>query len=302
MIDYVELRKSKRIDLVAAAPLPTPLTLYIEPTSRCNLSCDFCPQSLPEFGPRVDMDMDLYRRLITEAAGMNLKSLKLYFFGEPFLHPNIAEMMTLATSICIRVEITTNGMLLTERNCQALLESGVHYLRVSIYPDARPLLVLTGVRRLWEAREVLGWKLPIICAKVFDTATRKLIEPFYRDVVDEIMVDGLHTIGSEFVRISQQPRDARKACAYPFYNLVVKATGAVVPCCVAWEDSLVVGDANTQTLAEIWAGEPLARIHRLHLDGRRGELAACSKCDTLFGCPDSIDALTVAEYNSRRGL
>lgn len=301
---YTELRKAPRISLADAAPLAAPLTVYIEPTSRCNLSCSFCPQSLDDYearaGDRRDMDMTLYRHLIEQMKEMKPKSLKLYFFGEPFLHPQIAEIMRLAVTVCDRVEVTTNGMPLTPKHAQEVLDAGVHYLRVSVYPEARPALVARNVALLAEMREAQGKSLPVICAKVFSLREKHQIEVLYAGIVDEIMIDGFHTIGSEFVQISQQGTASHVACPYPFYNLVVKSNGDVVPCCVAWEDSLIVGNANHQTLAEIWAGEPLARIHRLHLEGRRGELAACAKCDTLFGCPDKIDSLTVEEYDRRR--
>jgi radical SAM protein with 4Fe4S-binding SPASM domain len=301
---YTELRRSPRISLADAAPLAAPLTVYIEPTNRCNLACTFCPQSLDEYedkaGKRQDMSIGLYEKLISEIDGLGITSLKLYFFGEPFLHPYIGLMMRLATNVCDRVELTTNGLILTAKNCQAILDAGVHYLRVSVYPEARPALVARNVALLAQMREEQGKSLPVICAKVFSLKEKHQIEVLYAGIVEEIMIDGLHTIASEFVQISQQGTASHVACPYPFYNLVVKSNGDVVPCCVAWEDSLIVGNANHQTLAEIWAGEPLARIHRLHLEGRRGELAACAKCDTLFGCPDKIDSLTVAEYDRRR--
>lgn len=305
MISYDQLRKSERLPLSELIPLPRPFTIYVEPTNRCNLSCDFCPQSLDDYevrsGKRQDMELPLFRRLMTQVEEMKPKSLKLYFFGEPFLHPQIGEMMSLAVKVCDRVEITTNGMILTAKNCQAILDSGIHYLRVSLY-DVKPSLVMRNVDRLMAMRREQGKTLPVVCAKVFNREDYEKAFGAYVGVVDGIMIDGYHSIGSEFVQISQQQPASHIACPYPFYNLVVKSNGDVVPCCVAWEDSLVIGNANTHTLAEIWAGEPLARIHRLHLEGRRSELAACAKCDTLFNCPDHVDDLTVAEYDRRRSI
>jgi len=305
VIPYTQLRHDPRLDLTQAVPLDIPLTVYVEPTNRCNLSCDFCPQSLEDYedrtGKRQDMPLDLWRKVMDEVATLKIKSLKLYFFGEPLLHHDIGDMVVIAKKACERVELTTNGMALTRNKSASLIEAGLDYLRVSIYPDiARPETVIRNVSYLRELRDALGLTKPVLCAKVFTRAEAERIRPFYESIVDEIAVEGLHTIGSEFVQISQQEKDDRKACPYPFYNLVVKSNGDVVPCCVAWEDSLVVGNVREQTLLEIWQGEKLARIHRLHLEGRRNELAACAKCDTLFNSPDNIDDLTVAEYDARR--
>lgn len=304
MLPYTELRKDARLDLVQAVPLDAPLTIYIEPTNRCNLSCDFCPQSLDNYedrtGKRQDMPLDLWRKVMKEIGTLDIKSLKLYFFGEPLLHPDIVEMVSIAKTACERVELTTNGMALSVKTAIGLL-GVLDYLRISIYPDVdHPENVVRNVARLWELRESLNHSKPYISAKVFSQDEADAIRPFYKNIVDEISTETLHTIGSEFVQISQQEKDDRKACPFPFYNLVVKSNGDVVPCCVAWEDSLVVGNVREETLLEIWRGEKLARIHRLHLEGRRGELAACAKCDTLFNSPDNVDGLSVKEYENRR--
>ena len=300
---YSGLRQSPRMDLSEAVPLDRPLTVYIEPTSRCNLACNFCPQSLEDYeergGARKDMDLSLFYSLCHQIAEMQIKSLKLYFFGEPLLHPQIDAMLKLAAVSCERVELTTNGMPMTRKNCQAILDSGLHYLRISLYYE-KPNLVSRNIDMLMAMKREQNKTLPFVAVKVFDRESAALARGMYEGIVDEVIIEGLHTIGSEFVQISQQPKDDRKACPYPFYNLVIKSSGIVVPCCVAWEDSLIIGDANKQTLKEIWESEELARIHRLHLDGKRGELSACRSCDTLFNSPDNIDQLTSAEYERRR--
>lgn len=302
MISYTELRKSKRLDLAQAIPLDKPLTVYVEPTNRCNLSCSFCPQSLSDYKDRAGywehMDIALYRKVVGEIQTMGLKSLKLYFFGEPLLHPQIGEILSLATMACDRVELTTNGMPMTAKRVEEIVQAEVDYVRISIYDIPHPENVARNVRMLWEARKAHGSSKPHIFIKVFDQVQADAIGPLYEGICDEIGCEGLHSIGSDMVQITPLT-GSHIACPYPFYNLVVKSNGDVVPCCVAWEQSLVVGNAKEQTLDEIWKGEKLAAIHRLHLAGRGTELAACAKCDTIFGCPDSVDSLTVEEYDRR---
>jgi radical SAM protein with 4Fe4S-binding SPASM domain len=303
MIPYTELRKSNRIDLSQAVPLNKPLTVYVEPTNRCNLSCSFCPQSLSDYKERAGywehMDIDLYRKVVGEIEAMAIRSLKLYFFGEPLLHPQIGEILSLAKKVCDRVELTTNGMPMTARRAEEIVEAKVDYVRVSIYDIPHPENVVRNVRTLWEMREAQGSLKPFIFVKVFDQAQAEKVRSSYEGISDEIGCEGLHSIGSDMIQL-RPLTGSHVACPYPFYNLVVKSNGDVVPCCVAWEKSLIVGNAKTQTLSEIWKGERLAAIHRLHLAGRGGELAACAKCDTIFGCPDSVDSLTVEEYDRRR--
>lgn len=302
MIPYAQLRKEGRLYLADAVPLAAPLTIYVEPTNKCNLSCGFCPQSLPDYieraGYHQHIDIAVYRKVIAEIQDMGIKSLKLYFFGEPFLHPEIGEIVRLASTVCNRVELTTNAMPMTMKRSQEMIDAGLDYLRVSIYNE-KPDLVKRNVGQLWKMRKEQNKTLPYICVKTFTSEEAESIREDYRGICDEITAESLHSIGSDMIQIKPLV-GSHKACPYPFYNLVVKSNGDVVPCCVAWEKSLIVGNVNTETLAEIWDGDKLASIQRMHLDGRRGELAACAKCDTLFNCPDSVDSLTVEEFDRRR--
>jgi radical SAM protein with 4Fe4S-binding SPASM domain len=304
---YTDLRAAPRLDLSAVVPLSVPMALYIEPSNRCNLSCSFCPQSLDDYeersGGRMDIDMDLYRKVIAEVSTFDPrpKSIKLYFLGEPLLHPEIQEIMTLAVSVCDRVEVTTNGLVLTEKKAQAILDSGIHYLRVSVYlyEGIRTDIVRRNVERLRDMRNNQRKSRPFISAKVFGQKERDMIEPYYSSITDEITCETMHSFASDFVNISQQPKGKASACPYPFYTLVVKSNGDVVPCCVAWEGSLVVGNAKTESLLDIWHGDKLASIHRDHLMGNRSKYTACKSCDTIYNSPDSVDSLTVDEYDRR---
>ena len=304
MLKYGELRTLARTDLVEAFPLAKPMSLYVEPTNICNLHCDFCPHDLKEYREKAGylehMEMSLFRRVMGEAAGLELKVLRLYFLGEPLSHPAIGEMVRLAHDVCPRVELTSNAILLTERKASELIEGGLDYLRVSYYGYLTSKLqeiVRSNVERLWRMRG--EGKKPCISIKVFTQEEAESIRDLYGPVSDEIIVEEYHNLGSTFLHLGSL-EGKKKACSYPFYNLVVKANGDVVPCCVAWEKSLVVGNVKESTLLEIWGGDRLAEIQRLHLEGRRGELGACANCNTLFLCPDSVDGLTVERFDQSR--
>lgn len=304
MIPYSELRESPRIELADQIPLDRPLTVFIEPTNICNLHCHFCSHALNNYKERAGyhqhMPIELFRRLIEEVRGMSLKSLKLYFFGEPMLHPNLGEICSLAVSACERVELTTNGMLITPVKSQQMIDAGLHYLRVSYYSDIpRPASVVENIRMLRKMRDDQGKSLPFICVKTFTRQDAERIAPDYAGIADEVIHDGLHSMGSDLVLIKPNTGN-QKACPYPFYTLVVKSNGDVVPCCVAWEQSLVYGNVNDNTIQEIWQGERLREIQRMHLAGRAGELAACRHCDTIYFSPDNVDSLTVEEFDRRR--
>lgn len=110
---------------------PTGLTriLQIHPTRQCNLSCLHCysSSSPQEHGA---LALGLLCEAISDAAdeGFNYVSLS---GGEPLLYKPLAELLQHAHACGMRTSVTTNGMLLTERNIK-LLQGNVDVLAISI--------------------------------------------------------------------------------------------------------------------------------------------------------------------------
>lgn len=64
-------------------------------------------------------------------------------------------------------------------------------------------------------------------------------------------------------------------CIYPWIHLHAYPTGAAYPCCHS-EMSYPVGDCKSQTLQEIWSGEPMRRLRDDMLHER--ENPGCNRC------------------------
>lgn len=105
--------------------------LYIEPTTRCNISCQTCiRQTWHE--PLGFMSHETFEALISQIRGIeSLRTVMLGGFGEPTFHPEIVWMVRQLKSLGLRVEITTNGTLLDGRLSRELLEAGLDMLWVS---------------------------------------------------------------------------------------------------------------------------------------------------------------------------
>ncbi|MDH4227968.1 MAG: radical SAM protein, partial [Deltaproteobacteria bacterium] len=70
-----------------------PSELFIEPTSQCNLKCPMCPQSTGLTRKHGFMDMELFRKVIKDAAEIGIPKVSLFMGGESLLHKNIADMV-----------------------------------------------------------------------------------------------------------------------------------------------------------------------------------------------------------------
>ncbi len=141
--------------------------VYVEPTSRCNLTCRTCIRNAWA-EPLGDMSEETFTRLLEGLAAFDrLPAVFFGGFGEPLAHPGILEMVARVKDLgSPKVELITNGCLLSEETSRSLIEAGLDTLWVSLdgirpesYSDVRlgALLpqVLENLRGFREVRRRL---------------------------------------------------------------------------------------------------------------------------------------------------
>lgn len=107
------------------------LKLYIEPTSKCNLSCTMCFRNTWVDEAFEDMDIKVFDRCMNTMP----ESVETVFFGgmgEPLYHDDIIYMVSSVSKRGRRVELLTNGTLLSQDMVIKLLDAGLDMLWVSI--------------------------------------------------------------------------------------------------------------------------------------------------------------------------
>ena len=98
-------------------------------TQNCNLACVFCGAWKEK--TYLEQKLDFIKRAITVAHSNGYKFVTLSG-GEPFMHPNIFEIITFANQIGMWVNITTNGLLITQETLDKLKNLSVN-LRISLH-------------------------------------------------------------------------------------------------------------------------------------------------------------------------
>jgi MoaA/NifB/PqqE/SkfB family radical SAM enzyme len=132
-----KLRQIARIDykLFKNGKSFYPTIIAFEITHRCNLRCKTCwfwgeHGKYSQGGNFEIMSLDEIKNFIDSIA-----SFRPYFLltgGEPFLYPNIEEVVRYASSRGLFVGLITNGMLGTEKNIKNVLDAGLNFITVSL--------------------------------------------------------------------------------------------------------------------------------------------------------------------------
>jgi radical SAM protein with 4Fe4S-binding SPASM domain len=134
---------------LAAFPLTAPLPdlrklpgrfypinyLFVEITNACNFKCTWCPDEIMD-RRRGFMKKEKVFRILDEIAEKRpwlgpLYPVKLHQMGEPFLHPDLVEIVAHAEKRGVGIELNTNCGLITREKADGLYAAGLTNLILS---------------------------------------------------------------------------------------------------------------------------------------------------------------------------
>jgi MoaA/NifB/PqqE/SkfB family radical SAM enzyme len=282
----VELQRRRKVLKVKGYP---PF-LKIEPTNRCNLKCPNCFAGSGADGRHKGMmDFELYKRLIDEI-GQYVIKMNLYFWGEPFLHPQLTDMIRYASEKNIGICTSTNLLVLSEERAEKILNCGLDHLIICIdgvdqktYETYRQggsfKTLMNNMEILSRAKKENRRSTTLIEVQflVFDynidliDQARKLVEPFGFDRFTEKMDAEQKDPYNPDIFSSQVP------CYWLYHVPTISWDGTVTPCCDMPPTHF--GSLQEQQFMEVWNGEKYVEARRLYRDLDPGQSKSmCAFC------------------------
>jgi MoaA/NifB/PqqE/SkfB family radical SAM enzyme len=111
--------------------VPMPLKVYFDMTYRCNLTCRHCiTASSPYSDTSQELPTPRIKVLVHELKTLGIQEIAVGG-GEPFVHPDWADVFKHITNLGIKLIVTTNGILLNGRILDILKEVAPTEVRVS---------------------------------------------------------------------------------------------------------------------------------------------------------------------------
>src|SRR5215208_467552 len=134
--DEIEADKEEMRDAVLHARPFKPLYVKMKVFYGCNLKCEMCNHWRETREPPVSAQR--FQEIICELGGLGTKKIHISG-GEPMLRPQIPEFVELASSLGIKVTMTTNGTLLDKVKVKRLVEGGLRGVNISIDSPLRKM-------------------------------------------------------------------------------------------------------------------------------------------------------------------
>ncbi len=270
-----------------------PLTLTIESTAKCNLSCPMCLRQRIYFPPR-NMELSLFRKIIDDGRDF-LEFVVPYGTGEPLLNPEIYDMIAYCTRNGIPAGISTNGTLLSDKSSRRLIEAGLEYIIFAFDGATREtyetyrkgasfekvrnnILNFLHVKKEMQSR--IFCVVQMVALKKNIKEAKALIQMWNVEGIDDIRIkkDEVYNEGCA-IPGSSLPRPSLRRPCYLLWRgpMYIHYDGTVFPCCYIYPEE-AIGNIKKASLEEIWNSKKIVRLREAHIRGDLQDYKACQRC------------------------
>ena len=220
------------------------------------------------------MSLDEFR-IVVEKIRPFTNYIYLHVLGEPLLHPQLDEILNIAETAGLNINITTNGGLL-ERKSDLLLKHAIRQINISLH-DAEENIVpekwktylqsalefATEVApntyvslRLWNSSNEASTEFNALCLNNIAEKFKLAIEFLERDLKGKGLKLSYHIFLLRAPRF-EWPDKAKsgtqtRQTGDPLRDHIsILADGQVVPCCLDADANLILGNIFTEDLSDI---------------------------------------------------
>lgn len=274
----------------------------IETTLNCNARCVMCARACKQLSGV--MSMDLFKKIIKDCHSLGIKDVGLSVYGEPFMDPFLFERIRLLRRYNMTYGFFTNGSLLTKSKAKILFElGGLKKINFSVCGYRREVYgaVMVGLKKDIVYKNIIDFlslkeifskhDLYVSISTVKVNLNKKDMKDFVKFWQKQKGVDAIITadlwdrVGTQTIKnIGTLGKMHKKniwcsPCRQLWGSIYIYYDGRVAPCCDDGDKrKLIIGNVNSQNLLEIFNGESLKNLRKLHLENKRHLHPICGTC------------------------
>lgn len=265
-----------------------PSVVQIEPTNYCNLACPRCPTRHMSY-PKGMMEQEVFTSIINEiiearASGHNVV-VKLYFLGEPLMHPDFDAMLIFAALKKVPVSVVTNGSLLTERQI-SILNRYAYAFGISI--DGTDVDSYKRIRPGGNYAQLRKNVQTICRLKQYDNFCLTTILPdegyseYLTKFIHEWNIKGVKITGLQLQHHEKcwKPPKREYICPDGLNSLVIRWDGKISYCCGDINTETILGTVPKDQISDVWNSRKLKDIH--NTIGRQKYDSYCKNCKVFY--------------------
>jgi radical SAM protein with 4Fe4S-binding SPASM domain len=269
-----------------------PLLVDIELASVCNLRCPMCYTITDEFKQQVTttrMNWELYKKIIDEIGG-KVPAIRLSLRGEATLHTKFVECIRYAKENGIKeVSTLTHGGKLTLPFFEKIVDAGIDWITISVdgvgetYEKIRKPIkfneLLDKIKAMKRFKDERGLHRPVIKVQGIWPAIKENPQAYYDTFAPCTDLVAFNPLIDYLSKDTEIDYLENFTCPQQYQRLVIGADGLVMKCSNDEENREVIGDANKETVHQLWHGEKMQAVREMHLQPQGFmQSAVCRKC------------------------
>ncbi|QOY53658.1 SPASM domain-containing protein [Candidatus Sulfurimonas marisnigri] len=248
--------------------------VYIELTSKCGLSCDFCPSSNRVIS---NMDKRLFEKVNIEAKFFT-DDIAYHVVGDPLLVENIKEYLDISYKAGLNVHITTAGYYLKPLHVEVLNHPAIKQINFSLNSyraNTLPIsleVYLTKIAEFTLAFRALNNK-SFINYRLWNEDS----DNSHKDYNNEVISIIFNKLGSKLLSTGDMTKKMRVISKVLFNfdslfswpsleaqfvsekgychglssQMAILSSGEVVPCCFDYEAKINLGNVKDESISDI---------------------------------------------------
>jgi organic radical activating enzyme len=301
-------------------PQSFPYLAVVDVANICNLRCPYCPTGARRKSGRAESLIDplLVKRMLDEL-GKYLISVNLYNWGEPLLHPQIAEMVGMIHNRRIFTKISTNLNTDNKKVLVDLCEAGLDYLTVSFSGASQEVyehyhrngnlnVVLENIRYLMAYKRRNNLRRPMIEFMYLVFKYNRQEMKAARNLAAELGVESFRWFagggpGEAIIDASSSAADSvsHKFCHHLWNMLVLNSDGGILPCCYLFYKKDDFGNYAQDPVRHVRNNPFFVTARKLFYASEAVNLSGtmqhpCLKCEVVHNQPHLQEYLGLNTY------
>jgi radical SAM additional 4Fe4S-binding domain len=296
-----------------------PTAIYFVTTYKCNLNCIYCyADSSPERSMNGDMDTEEAKDMIRQIKDLGTSTI-IFTGGEAFIRKDIMELMNYSKEVGLRVNVISNGTLITSREKVNEIAKVVDLFTISFDSLDKEEHEANRGKDTWErARRAIDLLHEAgVRLKINQTVTkhnRNAIEPLLefatqrsirlnivplaqlgrgdermqglsfaerRRISDRMLDMEMDAAHDDCHALNVKQFERRRHCGHGTSEFSIDAKGNVFPCKLMHSPMFHAGSIREKSLREIWETSEVFERSR---NRTVHTLPECSKCTFRESC------------------
>lgn len=256
LLDVSSLKSNKEIQLrlkqsSGAVDIYSALRVVeINIVDSCNRTCTFCPHDDPEYTYRYGRaKLALFETIATQLIEHDYNGyIVICGYGEPAMYKQLIEAVGILRKTKAKIELISNGELLTKDKVNKLFEVGLDVLNISVYEE----------QYVEHTKELIAG----------------LDESQY--LIRNRYLNQISIVNRREILFNKGETERTTECWLLAYKMLINHDGNVLMCCNDWTRTNVFGNVYEKSLWDIWTDD---------LKDKRNDLlngvidGVCKKCD-----------------------